>query len=195
MTVAEMILKLLKRFEHDKIIPAETAIDSINGAVRYLQLRMADRNSDLVKGTFVDTGMVQEVALPSDFNGFAGSPTIAGRRLDPLPPDVSQMSATDSVPTHYDVVGYAMFLYPEPTTEVTVSAKYWVFPETLRTSDDIPFDGMFDGLILATAALFAVNGAAVLSQQAFMAGVEQGLDLVLFPRKPGLPSRRPYNGF
>jgi hypothetical protein len=194
MTVADMISKLLRRLEHDGVIPAETGLDSINESVKYLALRLADRCSDLAIGSFESTFTEQTTSLPSDFNGLSGLPAVDGIPLDPLSPGVV-LADTATVPTHFEVVNDLLYVYPTPSAEITVSGKYWIAPDELAIYDDIPYEGKFDGLVLSMASLFSVAGYTIFAQPAFLAQVEGSLDSVLFPRKPALPRNRPFNSF
>lgn len=193
MTVSEMVLKILLKLSSSGAVPVESASDAINESVRYLALRLADRNSDLSRANISRTITKRAVVLPEDFNGFSGKPYIDDLPLELVSP--SYIVPDPGTPLFYEVVASTLYLYPAPAAAVALTAKYWVLPPTLSGSDDLPFNGLFDSLLSNMALGVCTSGTAVITDQSFISMVEQGLDMVLFPRRPALRSVRPYNGF
>ena len=194
MTVTDMTLKITVRVAALAVAPVEPAIDAINEAVQFLALKLADRDSDLARSSYARNTTRQSSALPPDFNGFYGKPSISGKYLEPLPSDYD-LNTPAGTPQYYEVIEDMLYVYPAPLSQITIAGKYWVFPEPLMNTDAIPFSGKFDSLLLNMAVKLVVSGYSILSQQQFSIEVERGLDAVLFPRKPALPTRRPYHNF
>lgn len=194
MTASDMALKIAVKISALGVAPFESAIDAINVSVRFLALRLADRNSDLARSNYTIRMSRNVGALPTDFNGLSGVPYCDGEPLDVLPASYDPLTAPGT-PKYYDIVDDLLYVYPTPSGQVTITGKYWVNPETLTNSDTIPYGGRFDSLIAGMATKFCVSGSEVMSSPQFMAEVENSLDVVLFPRKPALPARRPYSGF
>jgi hypothetical protein len=194
MIVSEMSLKIALRLAALSVVPAQSALDSINDAVKFLSLKLADRQSDLARSSFTVSADTLTVALPFDFSGLDGKPYADGVPLEPLPNDYD-VTTQAGTPLYYEVVGESLFIHPTPLNSVDITAKYWVSPDTLIMSDDVPYSGRFDGLLLDMAVNLSVSGYSVLSEQQFITVVEKGLDLVTFPRRPALPSRRPHCNF
>lgn len=193
--VRDMIIKLAIKADEASLKPVESAIDAINEAVRFLSSKLADRNSDLVRGIFSDNTSTGSVTLPADFNGFFNKPVINKTELEPLPVDYDFTDTTTGTPAYYEVIGGTLNIYPLPSSTVTVYTRYWVMPDTLIESDDIPFNGRFDSLLQTMAIKLSVDGFGVLSEDAFLAEVERGMDIVLFPLRPAIPARRPHYNF
>lgn len=194
MTVIDMILKLTVKVSAMAVTPAESALDAINEAVRHLALKLADRNSDLARWNYSQITSLQTASLPNDFNGFCGKPHVDSVHLEPLPAAYDTTTPAGD-PKYYDVVADILYLYPTPLAAVMVTAQYWRLPAALVNTDEVPYSGRFDSLLLSMATKIAVSGFSVLSQQAFLFEVEQGLDSVLFPRRPALPTNRPFHSF
>ena len=195
MTITDMMLKIAVRLSAMDAVPVESALDAINESVRYLALMLADRNSDLAATSFSIATTAQTASLPASFNGFVSKPVINNISLEPLPIDTTGIPLTAAQPLYYDVSDTTLYLYPTPLSSVTITGKYWSLPVDLTSSSAIPYGGKFDSLLLNMAVKIAISGLSVLSQQAFAVETRQGLDAVLFPRRPALPARRPFNSF
>lgn len=194
MTVSDMVLKIAVKIGALGASPIEPAIDAVNGAIRFLALKLADRNSDLARGNYIKRTAKQTCTLPADFNGFAGKPYVDDVPINPLPIDYDMQTA-DGTPLYYEVADDTLYLYPAPLESVTVTGKYWSLPEELIAADDIPYGGKFDSLLLTMATGIAISGYSVMHSSEFNVDIERGLDLVLFPRRPALPEKRPYISF
>lgn len=194
MTVLDMILKVTVKVAALAVTPTESSLDAINEAVRHLALKLADRNSDLARGNYSKITSRQTASLPDDFNGFYGKPHADGVHLEQVPAEYDT-STPAGAPKYYDVVDDTLYLYPTPLAAITITAQYWSLPDALTNKDAVPYSGRFDSLLLNMATKIAVSGFSVLSQQAFLLEVEQGLDSVLFPRRPALPTNRPFRSF
>lgn len=195
MTVADMVFRVVKKISAAGTAPVEPAIDSINEVVKFLSYRLADRKSDLVIGLQTENVAIQTVLLPFDFNGFVKHPSVNNKELTILPADFSVAEETAVQPLHYEVLGDILYLYPTPSEAVTYVGKYWMVPDTLALTDELPFLGKFDKLITDMAVKFCAFGYDVLASSVFLQEVESGLDTVLLPRKASLPIRRPYRDF
>ncbi len=129
--------------------------------------------------------------------GFVGHPVVEDMGELVVLPDLDtglQLRGSTGTPQYYTREDTLLVLWPAPDSAVTVTAQAKIVP-VLTTSDALPWQGLFDNLIVEAAARLSTGGQAVTVESAFAAMVDRGVSAVLIPRMNPLPRVRPINYF
>lgn len=129
--------------------------------------------------------------------GFVGHPVVVdGNELVVVPDLVTmtELAGQIGTPQYYQKVADELYLYPLPAAACTVKATIKIVP-ALAISDELPWLGLFNDLIVVAAVQLSARGYALLSEPVFMAMIDKGITAVLVPRMNELPRRRPISFF
>lgn len=196
MTVQELIMsRLVRRLAGTT--PVMTGLEAVNEAARVVGLELVRRKSDLATGQLKLNYRAgrNSAALPDDFMGFVEHPELGGEPMERMPEDAGTMENNVGTPHWYRQVADTLYIYPVPLVAVVVTGRYKTVSPVLEMSDDTPWLGMFDNLLLEAAARLSVSGHGLIADAGFVTMVDQGVSAVLIPRQNPLPRRRPAQFF
>lgn len=123
---------------------SELAIDLF--ALSYFEPIEDASQNFLLDGT--DAPLLSVRTLPAEFRGLAERPFVNGE-TNPLEPVTEELrrdlvQATGS-PTHYELKGTKLYLWPLPEETTVVRGSYFKHPGTVTLfEENIPFNGIFD---------------------------------------------------
>jgi hypothetical protein len=172
-----------------------TGLEAVNEAARVIGLELVRRKSDLATAPLKLSYRANRnsAALPDDFMGFVEHPELGGEPMERMPDD--ELNTTVGTPRWYRQVADTLYIYPVPLVAVSVTGRYKTVSPVLEMSDDTPWLGMFDNLLLEAAARLSVSGHGLIADAGFVTMVDQGVSAVLIPRQNPLPRRRPAQFF
>ena len=141
-------------------------ITAVNEATEQIFDYLWQRKSDLAKSLFqlkFKAGSSGGMFLSGEFRGFAERPNVADiGALNPLTEaDRSDASSWTGDPSHYEIVGSYLFVWPAPETGTVISGVWFKHPDDVaKYSEDLPFDSMLDMAYKAIVVAIADHGIA-----------------------------------
>lgn len=143
-------------------------LDAVNETTEQIFNYLWKRKADLIIKPLSLQAVVVDatgawLALPHDLRGLSERPRVAGalKQLDPaLEEDRTRLSVTTGKPTHYELIGGQLYLYPVPDDEtITVTGRYFKAPGAVSSfSESLPYEGMFDGTYRTILLAIASSG-------------------------------------
>ena len=187
MTTQELFDQALSRLSGKQV--RCTIFDALREVQGIIASQLLMRRSDLLKAPVPAEIMYvkgeQSSRLPSNFKALDGRPYLSdGSILAPL----GQISPTALIapgkPSHYDLANFHLRIYPPPLTTATVRVPYY-FKLTTPTSmtDELPFNGEFDGVILEGCVGMMIAGLTIVADRGFVTVVASQVDAVLAARE------------
>lgn len=198
MTVLELITGRLAR-RLGGTVPAMTGLEAVNEALRVIGLELVRRKSDLAQQeiSLNFTRGAKSQTLPDGFMGLIDHPVLEGGAELKVLPDVGtglELRESAGTPEYYSREGSVLWLWPAPASEAVVQARVKIVP-VLEMADDLPWEGLFNNLVVESAARLSTDGYLVTVDPAFVTMIDRGVSSVLVPRMNPLPRVRPISYF
>lgn len=144
-------------------------LDAVNETTEQIFNYLWKRKSDLIREPMVLRPIYIDQTgawfhLPSDLRGLCELPRIHGTRiqLEPaLEEDRAKLEGVKGEPTHYEILGRKLYVYPQPEDSPVVTGRYFQAPCPADWFDDyLPFNGMFDAAYKTILLAIASQGIA-----------------------------------
>lgn len=198
MTAATMLSSVLGRLSGGEKIKLPF-LDALQSVSDIIATRLYELKSDLVKADLDEDvshegASVGKFTLDSGFLTFVGDPWVEGytTTLTPVTDELIRIYEAETssgtaevIPQYYRLRGLTVTLYPTNTVDITVRGSYYFKPILDALTDDIPFSGMFDQLIVDAIVKIAQAGLGLSVDPGFRAYIREHVDSIVSgrPRK------------
>lgn len=189
-TLGTVIGKILPRLAKGKLEVKVPLIDAANLVLDVIVKRLVVLKSELLLDDLSPLTIVADTAtyvLPTDFIAFAERPYLNGSTclLDPLPPETRAQFTTTGTPTHYELRGMNIVLYPTPSADTSLKGVYFKNPGVFAAmTSEVPFNGLIDQLLQDAMIRACEEGLAVIGDPVFVNALQTQLEHILPMRTP-----------